>query len=422
MAMIDLIQPAHGTPNPILVAAFHIVIAALICIVLIVLIALLNNTVSPPGNPIGWAHMDYDAAQGNRDSLVAYMALNKLPTDSTPMNQFTVATANFGGVFTNEKQSFTSYRLWKPWGSPWLGSVNPEAARLQVEAGARALVLDIWPDPTDRQTPVVCCMMDTREWGVQHLWMKGGLDKGVGRYSNWLHLTRNKKPVGEILTAAITAAFNKSTAGARVSDDPFFLILKLHGAMTIDYLNNLGDIVRSAIGGHAMGAEWNKCVNQKSIGTAPVTSFLSKVFLMVIPDIQAGYNSLPNINSYSAFSPVFLSTKLGEITNAMEQNPNTISFEPGNISALSARDQPNSANPTGPQQSLSQVGFCLVQPTTGGQYTDNAYLYAQNSYATCMQSGAQFVAVNLFSPNDDDGPLGTFFDPAFFGKYSFRRI
>jgi hypothetical protein len=237
-----------------------------------------------------------------------------------------------------------------------------------------------------------------------------------------MRLTRNKKPVGDILNAAIAAAFNKGGAGSRMAEDPFFVILKLHGAMTTDYLNHLGDVVRDAIGGHSMGAEWNKCVNQKSIGTAPVVSFLSKAFLIVIPDIQAGYNSLPNINTYSAFTPVFLGTRLGEITNAMEQNPNTISFEPSNITAISARDQPNCANPTGPQQSLAQVGFCLVQPTTGGEFTDNSYLYAQNSYTACLQSGAQFVAVNLFSPERNDGPLNTFFDPAYFGKYSFRRI
>jgi hypothetical protein len=418
MKLIEMIKPLNGTPIPLVVIVFHAVVAVLVFIILIVLISLLVNTLIPPWRPSGSSAVkDYDAAQGGRDSLVAYMASKGLPVDSTLMNQFSVATASFGGVFTNEKKW-----TWKPWNSPWFGSVNPEAARLQVEAGARAMVLDIWPDPADRQSPVVCCMLDTRSWSLQDMWKKGGLNKGVGRYSNWMNLTRNKRPVGEILTAAITAAFNKGGTGARMAEDPFFLILKLHGAMSVAYLNHLGDIVRKAIGGHSMGVEWNKCVNQKSIGTAPVVSFLSKVFLMVIPEIDPGYYSLPNVSSYSAFTPVFLSTRLGEITNSLEQNPNTIFFEPSGITAISARDQPNCANPTGPQQSLAQVGFCLVQPSTGGEYTDNAYLYAQNSYTKCLESGAQFVAVNLFSPNTKDGVLDTFFDQKYFGKYSFRKI
>jgi len=357
--------------------------------------------------------MDYDAAKGSRDSLVNYMAAQNLDVKSTPMNQFSVATANFGGIFTEDIGTL----------NPWIGSVSGEAARLQVEAGARAMVLDIWPDPADRQTPIVASMLDTQEWSMQNTWMSWGLNNKVGRYSNWQHLTRNTKPVGEIIKPTLTAAFSASPG--QQNADPFFLILKLHGAMTIDYLNRLGDIVRDAIGGNAMGAEWNKCVNQKSICTAPVVQFLSKVFVIVIPDIDTqpgGYESLPKINSYAGFVPVFLTTRLGEITNALEQTPHTICFEPSGVSAVSVASQGNCSNPTGPQQSLAQTGFCVIQPSTGGQTTDNSVLFSgQNTYTACLQSGAQFVAVNLFSHNANDGPLDTFFDPAYFGKYSFRK-
>ena len=256
---------------------------------------------------------------------------------------------------------------------------------------------------------------------MQNTWMKWGLDRGVGRYSNWQHLTRNKKPVGEILKPALTAAFSSSPGPQNT--DPFFLILRLHGAMTTDYLNHLGRIVQDAIGGNAMGAEWNKCLNQKSICTAPVVQFLSKVFVIVLPDIQPGYNSLPNINTYAGFTTAFMNTRLGEITNALEQTPNTMAFEPTGITAISATGQSNCTNPAGPQQSLAQTGFCLVQPSIGGQTTDNSQLFSgQGSYTACLQSGAQFVAINLFSPNAADGPLNTFFDPAYFGTFSFRKI
>jgi len=408
MGWFDLIPPVIGKgENVSFVILFHAIVAALVLIVYSTLSTLMTNTLHAPTPPIGWADRDYDADQSKRATLSDYMTANNLSPDTTPMNKFSVATANFGGIFT---ESIGLLR-------PWIGSASAEAARLQVEAGARAMVLDIWPDPANRQMPVVCAMLDTQSWSMQNQWMKWGLDKGVGRYSNWQLLTRNKAPLGEVVTTTLTTAFSNSVQ----NKDPFFLILKLHGAMDTDYLNFVGTVVQKAIGGNAMGAEWNKCMNQKSICTAPVAQFMSKVFLIVIPDIQPGYNSLPNVNTHSAFTTAFMNTRLGEITNALEQTPNTILFEPNGITAVSATGQANCANPTGPPQSLAQNGFCLVQPSIGGQTTDNTALFTQ-SYQACLQSGAQFVAVNLFSQNTADGPLTTFFDEKYFGKYSFRKI
>lgn len=395
---------------------FNIGLTALVIIVISMMSTLLTTTLNTPAALKGWSTLDYDALQGKRDSLTNYMASAGLSVDTTPINQFSVATASFGGIFTEETGLL----------NPWIGTVSGEAARLQVEAGARAMVLDIWPDPADRQSPIVCAMLDTQAPGrvIHKFWHACGLIKGVGRYSNWQRLTRNKAPVGEILKPALTAAFASSPGPQNT--DPFFLILKLHGAMTIDYLNRLGSIVQDAIGGNAMGAEWSKCINQKSICSAPVTQFLSKVFVIVIPDIQLSYNSLPGINTYAAFTAAFLTTTLGELTNALEQNPNTINFEPSGIAAISTASQPacgsGSTAVAAPPQSLAQVGFCLVQPSTGADTTDNAEFYSQNSYISCLQSGAQFVAVNLFSQDTGDAVLNTFFESDRFGKYSFRKI
>jgi hypothetical protein len=327
------------------------------------------------------------------------------------MNQFSVATANFGGIFTEDIGMM----------NPWIGTVSPEAARLQVEAGARAIVFDIWPDPGNPKTPVVAAMLDTNEWGAQRWWRDtGGLKKGVGRYSNWQHLTRNRLPVGDVLKETMRAAF-PSAQSAVEKQDPFFLILKLHGAMNRDYLNTLGVIVREATKGHQMGPEWGKASNQRGLCTAPVSAFWSKVFIMVIPDVQPGYNILPNTNTYAGFTSTFLETTLGEITNVLEQGPNQIWFEPGSLATITATTQPNCQDATKPQQSLPQTGFVVIQPSIGGQSTDNSVLFMENSFTNCLQSGAQFVAVNLFSPNRGDGVVGQFFDDATFGKYSFKK-
>jgi len=402
-SLLNFIQPqVNGEPKLVPVFVFHLSLAALVLIVIIVMCVLMGFTLNAPANPKGWSTIDYDANQNTRNSLVNYMATQGLSVDSAIMNQFSVATANFGGIFT---ENISGMR-------PWIGTVSSDAARLQVEAGARAMVLDIWPDPADRQRPIVAAMVDTDAWSIQRTWKNMGLTKGVGRYSNWQRLTRNVAPAGEIIKAALTAAFSSTPGGQNT--DPFFLILRLHGAMTTDYLNHLGDIVRNAIGANSMGTQWNKCVNQKSICTATVNQFLSKAFVIVIPDLQPGYNSLPNINTHAAFTPVFLSTRLGEITNMLEQTPNTIVFDPGSTAAITAATQPNCSNPTGPPQSLAQTGFCVIQPSIGGTTADNNVEF--------KNVGAQFVAVNLFSPNSDDGVLTEFFDPSNFGVFSFRKI
>jgi hypothetical protein len=389
--------------NPDILFWFRIIVSVLAIGVYIWGIITLTRSQMIPTEPKGWGSKDYDGLQLTRDSLQSYMRTKGLGPE-TPMNQFSVATANFGGIFTEDGAV-----------SPWIGTVNPNAARLQVEAGARAMVLDIWPDPANLQKPVVAAMRDVQKWTMHQHWFNLGLNKGVGRYSNWNRLTRNTAPAGAILKAALKAAFQ-----GKQSTDPFFMILRLHGAMTKEYLNTLGSIVQEAIGPNAMGAEWNNCQNQGQICSAPVSDFFSRVFLIVLPDIQSGYNSLPNINTYAAFTHAFLQTKLGGITNAMEQLPNTMAFEPSGSAAITMANQP-ACKPGMAQQTLAQMGFCLIQPSIGGSTTDNTTLYGSPTYQTCLQSGAQFVAVNYFSPNSNDSVLSSTLFNDYFGKYSFHK-
>jgi len=365
------------TKNLNLSIGVHVFCAiAILLFVVSYLIPLLVKTYVTPSHPKGGNGRDYEALKGNRKSLVL--------TEDAPMVQFSVATANFGGIFTEN--------------GPWIGTVHPEAARLQVEAGARAIVLDVWPDTADPTRPMVCAMV------------------GTGHYSNWKRATRNALPVGEILNAAILAAFDTPQAS-----DPFFVILKLHGHMTAEYLNTLGDIVGSSIAGHAMPSAWNKAANQSALCSATFSEFMGQAFVIVIPDsdgigTSAVYNLLgKSTPSYAAFLKTFMNTRMGEVTNAIERAPNTILFEPSNIGALTVANQPP-CNNTEDQLTLPQAGFCLVQPPIGGTTTNNDLLFKANSWKAC--SIAQFVAVNLFSPSDSQ--LDAFFET--FGTVSFKRM
>jgi len=296
---------------------------------------------------------------------------------------------------------------------PWIGQVSATAATLQVEAGARAMTLDIWPNPADLTQPVVVCMMDRFGYTMQGAWTGswGGLGAGYGRYSNWNAVTRNSLPVGEVLLAIKNAAFQGKQA-----DDPFFLIFKLHGAMSMDYLNLLGNIVQQQIIGHTMSAGYNKCNNQATIATAPVADFRANFCVIVVPDIQPSFPALSDVKGVTdikSFNAQFLTTTMGQLTNLLDNNPNPIFFDPNNINAVK-----------------SATGFCLIQPAIGGPSTDNASLFKENySFGNCMRTNAQFVAVNLFDQDSSDSTLTSFFyngadrvSDANFGTYSFKYV
>lgn len=395
----------------------------------------LGFTVAAPTPPKGWGAGldangpgpgDYEAAVGRRKPIAAYFAEIGVAKDSTvPMVNFSVATANFGGIYTENRGGL----------NPWIGSVSADAARLQVEAGARAIVLDVWPDPADTSRAVVASMLDMRSSDVLKRWKSSwGLGDGLtGNYSNWQLLTRNVVPVGDVLAAAIQSAF-QSGAGQQ-NGDPFFVILNLHGPMTAAYLNSLGATVRQALGTYAMPSQWGHAANQSMLCTAPVSEFMGQAFVIVNPDIAVGPvggtprpspilgpNAPRPIRAPNApqFIRQFMATAMGEVANAIQTTPGSIVYEPGSTGSLTAASQPN-CTPGGDAITPTEAGFCVIQPSIGGASTDNSQLFTSQSFEDCVGTGAQFVAMNLFSPNGGDSELKNFFKPDYFGTYSFRR-
>jgi hypothetical protein len=397
--------PASASAEVYIGPILQIVTTGIIFVIMIVQAVYLGTTVITPWHANGAGGRNYDALQGSRRSLQEYCQTVGLDPNTAPMVSLNVATANFGSIFT-ETQSLVN---------PWTGSVHCDAVRRQVEGGARAVILDIWPDPADSAHPVVCAMLDHREWSVQQWWRNNGLAKGTSNYSNWNLLTRNKLPAGEVLTAAINAAFSSSPG--RQNTDPFFLIVNLHGAMTLTYLNTLGNIIQQSIQGYGMAVEWSHAQQQPKFYNAPISSFMNRVCVIVIPDIDINLNSLPGINTYAAFVPAFMSTKMGEVTNAIQNQPREIAFDVGSIGTISTPTKPN-CPAGGPLKTPAEAGFCVVQPTIGGSTNDNATAFAGSSWTNCLQSGAQFVGVNMFS---SDAVMEQFFDPAYFGTWSFKK-
>ena len=392
---------------------FVIGVFAVIAILIIsVFSGMIGKTRVTPAALKGWNNRDYDADQNTRGSLTDLINTGASGiTIDTPMTQISVATANYGGIFTEGGTLL----------NPWNGHVDPEAVRLQIEAGARAVIFDIWPDPENPAIPVICTMKDVNEFGMIGWWRGHGLDKGVGQYSNWQQLTRNKVPATDMINMACSTAFGAMAPNAQ-TNDPFFLILRLHGAMTTAYLNYLGAAVKSALGTHRMGTQWDAMKNQGALCSAKVSEFMGRGFVIVSPDIQPGYNSLPNTNTWDSFATQYAATAMAEVTNVLESSPNSVFFGLGNLDAIASATKPSCAT-GGPAQTPAQAGFCIVQPSVGSIVVNNDDQIGLSNFQKARQVGSQMMAINYFSTETagSSSVLGAVFDPALFGKYSFKK-
>ncbi len=382
--------------------------------------AMLHDTGVVPYPPSGAYGRDYSIARtGTLQDTSQPGYLSSKGRDphgtNTLMRDLSVATASFGGIFTNEKGM-----------SPYIGTVSPDAVKLQVTGGARAIIFDIWPDPADPTIPVVAAMEDqSNRWWVN----SGGLNKGVGRFSNWKMLTRNSVRAGTMFKAAIDTAFGTSSPSYTPpqASDPFFLILCLHGAMTPDYLNTLAADLRTALNGHGMSGTTrpgNGVANP--LCSATVDKFFGQACVIVCPDIQPGFQSLPSVNTYAQFATAFAATDMINYTNVLELQPNTILFRTEAIPALS-QDSVSPCDASANPSSLvppSQAGFCVVQPNTGVSDTSNQNYtgggMSNGRFEEAIKAGAQFVGINMFAQEQFDPTISSFFTPSHFGKFSFR--
>lgn len=348
----------------------------------------------------------YENGKASRKSLDDYFAANpSIKSDALLLKDCQVLTANFGGIQSESPGTLVG----------WTGSVSKDALTYQIEAGARAVIFDLWPDPANPNQPIVASMVDTQEGGVLATWKNRlGLNRGVGSYSNWQRRTRNVGYLSDLLPDLLTKAFDSNTAGPH-AHDPFFLILNLHGAMTTDYLNALGSLLLNAAQGRAPKLNALRGNNQSACATT-LQSLKDTVSVLVYPDIQTGFNPLPNTATLNDFITQFNQTTMGEVTTYIATQPYQLVL-PSNVAALKTANYPN-CNPGTANTTLPNMSLCVVQPSTGLTTNDNDGLFHDTNYADAIASGAQFVGLNFLSPASSDKTLDEGSKPLF-GTYSF---
>lgn len=388
---------------------FHGFAAALVLLMVACMIVVLVNVTVTPALP-GW-FQTYDANQMKRQSLDAYLSSIGKNGDNVMVTDLQIATANYGGIFTEFKQPVI------PEMTPWHGRVSGEAARLQVEAGARAIIFDIWPNPADFTQPIVASMIDQDVTGTTLAWWKGtgGLTDSVSRYSNWRKLTRNVEPAAHLIKTAVTAAFN----GGPQAHDPFFLILNLHGRLSPSYLDSFGLSLIDALQGKQLSSgnmvSATKTVAQK-LCSVPVSSLKDKVFVIVNPDVPGG-------TTREGFNTTFYASKLAEVTNLLTTTERPTVFKLTELSSVLSAKNPDCAGSMAAPVSLPLVSLCCIQPSIGERFTDNVSQFNIAPFSACMGTGAQFVGVNLFGGDStgSDKVVQEWLDAAQFGRYSFKK-
>jgi len=377
------------------IASYIITAGAVILIVITVV--WIPSVVVTPADPISTINT-YESNKLKRSNLRTYLSSINIDPTKINITRLQVATANYGGLMMEQKApSITGYM------TPYHGTVKPSAVKTQIDAGARAIIFDIWPDPKNKE-PVVAAMIDNTGYGrnIYAFWKDNfGLKTGNGRYSNWALLTRNTAPVKEIINKVVAEAFVGNQ-----SDDPFFIILNLHGNLTSQYLNTLGGIINTSLAGRkytpTVTTNSNATLALNNLCSIKVSEMFGKVFVIVNPDLVEDINS---------FNTRFIKTAMNEVTNLMTSTYPTV-VKPSELLLLTKSDYTD-CNGTS-KVPLYRVSLCTIQPSTGETITDNDSQYPLQSYTQAMNAGVQFVGVNVFT---SDKILNDWVTR--FGKYSF---
>lgn len=377
--------------------AHHVIAGMMFIAILATTITFLRATKVTDARPTGWGTTDpaagYDATRHTRQVTA--------DPSGTPLMNYTIATANYAGIFTEDNSA--------PLKSRYIGTVDMEAVVLQVEGGARALVFDIWPDPENLSQPVVCTMARPDLWAsVADI----APTRGTGLHSNWQITTRNTSPAGPLLAAAVATAHPQ---GQEQVSDPLFLILRLHGAMTVPYLDTLAAQLQNALAGTQMGAESATFQSLTEFMTnTTLRQAQSRTVVIVSPEVnvisqdgKSGFNSLPGMSVPGDFLPIYMNSKMADLTNVMDLVGSLQLAE--NVGTGSAFDPSKAAY--------------IIQPTVGDVHSDNTgprAFTANNTYATLVNRGFQFVAVNMFGWESSSAARDSFTKT--FGTQSFVKV
>ncbi len=300
----------------------------------------------------------YSTRVGQRKSLVDYLSTLKaggVPASHMALTNFYFSTVNAAGLFYPQAD----------------GVVSPDAAKLAVQAGARAFIFDIWPD------------------------LRSGADfmpvlHVVESPSQWRRITLNSMPFNTVLNTIIGtvfgSGFNPAIRGG--SSDVVILYLRFRGTPRPATFQGAAAALRDAMEQYRLDSSFYACRGQNRLFRTPITEFFSKV--IVTSNVRAE------------------GTLLEEYINSVQKGPvpDTAEWSPRSVTNLTlAMEQENKPLI---QQTLT---FSAPLPEEKEAMTNSW------DWKKAQALGIHSAGLNFFEPSDQ---LTEYLAPDMFGVYSYK--
>lgn len=297
------------------------------------------------------AQIVYAQSNPKRKGLRAYLDSLKasgVPESQLILTNFYVSTAVGTGIFLPALDAIAS----------------PEAARVAVLAGARAFVLDIYPDlsPAVQRAPSI---------------------QVVEEGSAWRRISLNTASFTDILRAIITEAFEiPERPGA---EDPIFLYLRFRGTPTAATYDGAANALRAIAERYRMDANFSGARGQDRIFTTPMSALFKKMIVF------------SNKNARGSL--------LEDYINVAPRDGVQLEYEPSAARGLTAEMRTDAI--TKIKQNLTWIAPRVEM----AEAEANAY-----DWSAAQDIGVHFTALNVMNRND---ALNKYQAPTLFGTQSF---
>jgi hypothetical protein len=252
------------------------------------------------------------------------------------------------------------------------GIVSPDAAKLAVQAGARAFVFDIWPDlrPGAGFAPII---------------------QVVESPSLWRRITLNFFSFSEILSTIIRNVYLPSASNTPTqyaNKDCVVLYLRFRGAPRLETYTGVANALQSIIEPYRLDSSFYARTGEERLYLTAITDFFSKVIVMS-NDPATG-------------------TPLEDYINYLQKGPtaDTREWTPQTINNLTEAMKTE-------YRGAFQKRLTVASPLPE---TDEAY-YNSWDWQAAQAIGIQYTSMNLFYRSDS---LKNYLSTDNFGIYSYK--
>jgi hypothetical protein len=304
---------------------------------------------------------DYPSVMTSRKSLSDYL-LNKLgntAADQLSLSNFYVMTANLGGFFSPVNTA----------------AFCTEAVQYAIQAGARCIIFDIWPDITkgaDLAPILKVCASDTD-------------------YTKLSYYTLSLQTA--LQTVKQEAFGNSANPGFQ---DPFYIFFRFRGSPSKDTFTGTANAIDlSGLGAYRIDSSSYNDTNNNPLSSRPITEFRNK--LIILSDRNGIVEGVL--------------TKFADYVN--NPTPPPTPFErksiakPNEVNALSKDEY------IALQSSLATGSILACAPLPENIETSDSNSW---NWKIPMEGGIQLIAMNLWAKDDN---LKAYLDNSVFGTYSF---